>query len=89
MRILVLAWEYPPYLVGGLGKHVAGLIPALAELHQRQGDLRVDVLTTRYAGGAPVERRWSPADQPRSIRVRAGRPTLATRPRRRDPCTGP
>jgi glycosyltransferase involved in cell wall biosynthesis len=56
MRILVLAWEYPPYLVGGLGKHVAGLIPALAELHQRQGDLRVDVLTTRYAGGAPVER---------------------------------
>ena len=56
MRILVLAWEYPPYLVGGLGKHVAGLIPALGELQDRLGPLRVDVLTTRYAGGAPIER---------------------------------
>lgn len=55
MRILVLAWEYPPYMVGGLGKHVAGLIPALAELPERQGHLHVDVLTTRYAGGMPVE----------------------------------
>lgn len=56
MRILVLAWEYPPYMVGGLGKHVAGLIPALGELHKRSERLRVDVLTTRYAGGAPIER---------------------------------
>ena len=56
MRILVLAWEYPPYLVGGLGKHVTGLIPALGQLHDHQGSLRVDVLTTRYAGGAPLER---------------------------------
>jgi glycosyltransferase involved in cell wall biosynthesis len=56
MRILVLAWEYPPYMVGGLGKHVAGLIPALGELHKRPDRLRVDVLTTRYAGGAPIER---------------------------------
>jgi glycosyltransferase involved in cell wall biosynthesis len=55
MRILVLAWEYPPYIVGGLGKHVAGLIPALGELHGRQ-QLRVDLLTTRYAGGASIER---------------------------------
>lgn len=56
MRILVLAWEYPPYLVGGLGMHVAGLIPALGELRAQHGSLRVDVLTTRYAGGAPIER---------------------------------
>ena len=56
MRILVLAWEYPPYMVGGLGKHVAGLIPALGELHDRQGPLHIDVLTTRYAGGPPIER---------------------------------
>lgn len=56
MRILVFAWEYPPYLVGGLGKHVAGLIPALGELRNRQTPLHVDVLTTRYAGGAPIER---------------------------------
>ncbi len=55
MRILVLAWEYPPYVIGGLGKHVAGLIPALGELRDRQDPVRVDVLTTRYAGGAPIE----------------------------------
>jgi glycogen synthase len=56
MRILVLAWEYPPYIVGGLGKHMAGLIPALSELKARHGALCVDVLTTHYAGGAPLER---------------------------------
>jgi glycosyltransferase involved in cell wall biosynthesis len=56
MHILVLAWEYPPYLVGGLGKHVAGLIPALGKVYDRQVPLRVDVLTTRYAGGAPLEK---------------------------------
>ncbi|MCC6454319.1 MAG: glycosyltransferase family 4 protein [Caldilineaceae bacterium] len=56
MRILVLSWEYPPYMVGGLGKHVAGLIPALGELQEHYGPLHLDILTTRYAGGAPVER---------------------------------
>ena len=30
MRILMLSWEYPPYLVGGMGAHVAELLPALA-----------------------------------------------------------
>lgn len=30
MRILMLAWEYPPHVVGGMGKHVAELVPALA-----------------------------------------------------------
>jgi glycogen synthase len=56
MRILVLTWEYSPYVVGGMGKHVAGLIPALSELKEHYGPLQVDVLTTRYAGGLPVER---------------------------------
>ena len=23
MRVLIISWEYPPYVVGGLGKHVA------------------------------------------------------------------
>jgi glycosyltransferase involved in cell wall biosynthesis len=40
MRILMLSWEYPPYVVGGLGRHVAELTPALA----RQG-LDVHVVT--------------------------------------------
>ena len=30
MRVLVLTWEYPPHVAGGLGKHVAELTPALA-----------------------------------------------------------
>ncbi|MBM4429085.1 MAG: glycosyltransferase family 4 protein [Chloroflexi bacterium] len=32
MRVLMLSWEYPPYIVGGLGRHVAELAPALARL---------------------------------------------------------
>jgi glycogen synthase len=31
MRILLLSWEYPPRIVGGLGKHVHRLSTALAE----------------------------------------------------------
>ena len=31
MRILILSWEYPPRIVGGLGKHVHRLSTALAE----------------------------------------------------------
>ena len=31
MRILILSWEYPPRIVGGLGKHVHRLSVALAE----------------------------------------------------------
>ena len=30
MKILMLSWEYPPHVVGGLGAHVAALVPALA-----------------------------------------------------------
>lgn len=30
MRVLMLSWEYPPNVMGGMGRHVAGLAPALA-----------------------------------------------------------
>jgi glycosyltransferase involved in cell wall biosynthesis len=56
MRILMLTWEYPPYVVGGMGKHVAGLVPALANQTPDSTPLRVDVLTTRYSDGPAVER---------------------------------
>ena len=26
----MLSWEYPPHIVGGLGRHVADLLPSLA-----------------------------------------------------------
>ncbi|MCC6170176.1 MAG: glycosyltransferase family 4 protein [Caldilineaceae bacterium] len=55
MRILVLTWEYPPYVVGGMGKHVAGLVPELGGIPSRYGPVIVDVVTTRYGGGPAVE----------------------------------
>lgn len=44
-RVLMLAWEYPPRIVGGLAMHVAGLSQALA----RRG---VDVTVLTPGGGA-------------------------------------
>ncbi|MFZ1767713.1 MAG: glycosyltransferase family 4 protein [Caldilinea sp.] len=55
MRILLISWEYPPNVVGGMGKHVADLAPALAGQPTDDGPLYVDVLTTRFSGGAPEE----------------------------------
>jgi len=46
-RVLLLSWEYPPVIEGGLARHVCKLAEALV----RQG-VTVDVLT-RGAGGAP------------------------------------
>lgn len=55
MRVLELSWEYPPYLVGGLGRHIAGLAPALGGLNTTFGPVQVDVVTTRFAGGEAIE----------------------------------
>ncbi len=51
MRVLMLSWEFPPHIVGGLGKHVADLAPALAA----QG-LDVHVVTPELRGGANIDR---------------------------------
>lgn len=51
LRVLMLSWEYPPYVVGGLGAHVAALAPALA-----RAGIVVHVVTPRFKGGAPRER---------------------------------
>lgn len=32
MHVLMFSWEYPPHIIGGLGKHVADLLPALADI---------------------------------------------------------
>jgi glycosyltransferase involved in cell wall biosynthesis len=48
MRVLVTSWEYPPYVVGGLGRHVADLLPALA----RRG-LEIHLVTPRRDGDLP------------------------------------
>lgn len=50
MRVLMLSWEYPPNNVGGLGKHVTELVPALAA----EG-LEIHLVTPRLKGGEPYE----------------------------------
>ncbi len=50
MRILMFSWEYPPHVVGGLGKHVGELIPALL----KQG-VEVDLITPRFEGPTEIE----------------------------------
>jgi glycogen(starch) synthase len=49
LRILMLSWEYPPVLVGGLGRHVHALATALTTAGHH-----VTVIT-RHAPGAPLE----------------------------------
>jgi len=50
MRVLMLSWEYPPNVVGGLGKHVAEIVPALAAR-----DVEVHLLTPRIGNAPSVE----------------------------------
>src|SRR5262245_43016129 len=50
MKVLMLSWEYPPHNVGGLGKHVTELVPALA-----RAGVEVQLLTPRWAGGMDEE----------------------------------
>ena len=50
MRILMLSWEYPPNVVGGLGKHVAELVPALADR-----GIETHVVTPLRAGKQELE----------------------------------
>ncbi|SBT43904.1 glycosyltransferase family 4 protein [Micromonospora auratinigra] len=48
-RVLMLSWEYPPVLVGGLGTHVHALSVALAAAGHEV------TVVTRHAEGAPLE----------------------------------
>ncbi len=52
MRVLMLSWEYPPHIIGGLGKHVMELVPALVG----QG-IEVHLITPRLYGGS-FEEGW-------------------------------
>lgn len=51
----MLSWEYPPYVVGGMGKHVAELVPVLGGQTTSSGPIHIDVVTSLAAGGALVE----------------------------------
>ncbi len=51
MRVLMFSWEFPPHVVGGLGKHVTELVPALGGLPLSDGPLYIDLVTPRSNGG--------------------------------------
>jgi glycosyltransferase involved in cell wall biosynthesis len=53
MKILLLSWEYPPHLSGGLGQHVKELVPALLE---RDPALELHVITPAFGGESIHER---------------------------------
>jgi glycosyltransferase involved in cell wall biosynthesis len=48
----MFSWEYPPHVVGGLGKHAAELLPALGSLP----GIEVHLVTPSLSGGAALER---------------------------------
>jgi len=50
MRTLILSWEYPPRIVGGLGRHVHALTSALAEAGHE-----VHVVTRDHPDAPPEE----------------------------------
>jgi glycosyltransferase involved in cell wall biosynthesis len=50
MKVLMLAWEYPPHVVGGLGKHVEELVPELAAK-----GIEVHLVVPRLSGGEASE----------------------------------
>ena len=60
MKILMLSWEYPPNVVGGLGRHVAELAPALAqhglELHLTTPAIKTEHSTATVENGVTVHR---------------------------------
>jgi len=65
MRILVLSWEYPPNVVGGMGRHVAELSPELArqdvELHLATPTASPDAPPVTTENGLTVHRVFAPA----------------------------
>lgn len=65
MRVLMTSWEYPPNVVGGLGKHVAELLPALAQMGVQLHlltPLRGNALPYEEVQGAHVHRIATPND---------------------------
>jgi glycogen(starch) synthase len=49
VRVMLLSWEYPPVMVGGLGRHVHALATSLAAAGHRV------TVVTRHAENAPLE----------------------------------
>ncbi len=50
MRVLVLAWEFPPRLIGGIARHVAELYPEIVKL-----DHEIHLLTVEFKDAPQYE----------------------------------
>ena len=70
-RVLILSWEYPPLIEGGLARHVRKLSEALVER-----DVEVHVLT-RGGEESPAEERAAASSSTASA-SRSGPPTSAS-----------
>ena len=70
-RVLILSWEYPPLIEGGLARHVRKLSEALVER-----DVEVHVLT-RGGEESPAEERAAASSSTASA-SRSARPTSAS-----------
>ncbi len=54
MRLLFISWEYPPNVVGGIGKHVSELVQAFIALSSEiTTPFQMDLLTP-HSGNAPL-----------------------------------
>ena len=70
MRVLMLSWEYPPHVVGGLGRHVAALARSLtAQGHE------VHVVTRGHADDHTPSEEWR--DGIHVVRVPEAPPVIA------------
>ncbi len=52
MKILMLSWEYPPYMSGGLGQHVKELAPALLAI---DATLELHIVTPAFGASSSHE----------------------------------
>ena len=59
MKVLMLSWEYPPHIVGGLGKHVVDLVPELIA-----HGVEVHLVVPKLRGGADNEPLLMPDGSP-------------------------
>lgn len=72
MRVLMLSWEYPPFVVGGIAAHVDGLARAMA----RGGHEVVVCTLQRNEPGAPAVAEDEVVDGVRVLRASADLPWL-------------
>lgn len=67
MRVLMLSWEYPPHVEGGMGQHVQHLAPALSSADDT---LELHLITPTFTGKAHQQARgrltihWLPVAAP-------------------------